>query len=133
MHRGERGEAIDLSLKVSLPKVEHTEEQESAGAADRDCEEIVSESSNVVSRKFLRLTNSHADLSGQSSATQHRKTCAAGVAADGAQRHPPVILSSRHSDSSDLRAVSPLAEESHDEGLHPGRRKKEREKVRKST
>jgi hypothetical protein len=34
--REERGEAIDLSLKVSLPKVEHTENQESACAADRN-------------------------------------------------------------------------------------------------
>lgn len=32
--RRSREEAIDLSLKVSLPEVEHTENQESACAAD---------------------------------------------------------------------------------------------------
>ena len=39
--RREKGEAIDLSLKVSLPEVEHVENQESACAADRDCRKLL--------------------------------------------------------------------------------------------
>ena len=44
-------------------------------------------------------------------------------------RDPPVILAGGHGDGGDLRAVAPLAEEGHDEGLDPGGTEKEGEEV----
>ena len=38
-----------------------------------------------------------------------------------AQRNQPVVLPSRHRNRSNLAPITPLAQERHDERLHPGR------------
>ena len=53
MEREEK--AIDLSLKIRLPEVEHAEYQESACAADRNCKNIVSKDIDVVRRDLFDL------------------------------------------------------------------------------
>jgi len=68
-----------------------------------------------------RLTNFEAHFTRNGPAAKDSDPCAAGVAEDRAQRHPPVILTRRHSNGRNLAAITPLSQEGHDEGLHPGR------------
>ncbi len=53
----------------------------------------------------------------------------AGVAENGPKSHPPVVLTRRHGDGSDLAAVSPFSQESHDKGLNPSGAQEQRQEV----
>ena len=76
-----------------------------------------------------RLTGSKADSTGDGTPADDGDGGAHGVAGDGADGDPPVVLAGGHGDGRDLASVAPLAEEGHDEGLDPGRAEQEREQV----
>lgn len=71
------------------------------------------------------LTNSQAHPPSDGTPTNDGHTRAEAVSSHGAERDPPVVLASGHGDGRDLGAVTPFAQESHDEGLNPGGAEKE--------
>lgn len=76
-----------------------------------------------------KLTNFERDATCDSTTTNDGSASADAVTDHGTENDPPVILAGGHGDRGDLAAITPLAEEGHDERLHPRRAEKKGEKI----
>lgn len=74
-------------------------------------------------------TNFEANSSCDGATSKNSNASAESMARRSTQSHPPVVLAGGHGDGGNLRTVTPLSEEGHDEGLDPGGAEEEREEV----
>ena len=80
-------------------------------------------------RAARERNNAHGDTASDKPSTEHGNRRARPMAKHRAGRDEPVVLASGHRNGGDLRAVAPLAEERHGEGLHPRGRQQQRSEV----
>lgn len=74
-------------------------------------------------------TNSHADPTSKRPASDHRNARTNSMPTNRTSSDPPIILTSRHSNRSNLTAIAPLAQERHNERLDPSRAEQQAEQV----